>query len=162
MFCPDCGKELPQALVRFCPFCGSRIPTLPPQDESDTETPELSEESAPTPTELQPEPVQPEPCEPSQSKLCTAALLLGTGTFLFGMLTLICRILKTDLRVLAAVANLTFFLAPLACAFGLAGIIVRIRNPKKRGLFRAIFGLVLGLAFGVLAAYCLLKRILFY
>ena len=95
----------------------------------------------------------------AQSKLSTAALILGTGAFVFAVLTLIGRMLALDLRVLGAIATATFFLAPLACCFGAAGIIVRIRRAKL-GLPSAIAGLLLGLASGIGAAYLLLARVL--
>ena len=154
MFCPECGRALPVDPARFCPFCGKRI-VLPQQAQP-------AEGPAPIPN---PEPAlipKPEPAPVTMSKRCTAALLLGTGTCVCGMLTVICRMLGTDLRLLGTVAAGTFFLAPLACVFGLFGILVRIKNPNRRGLFRAIAGLVLGLVFGAVAAYCVLRRILFY
>ena len=96
------------------------------------------------------------------SKICSAALLLGAGTVVFGVFTLILRMLGADLRLLGAVAAVTFFLAPLACVFGLSGMIIRAKNRHKRGLPSAIIGLIFGVAFGLLAAACLLGRILFY
>ena len=92
-------------------------------------------------------------------KRSAAALLLGVGTFVFGMLTLMGKLLSFDLRILYCTAAATFFFAPLACCFGFAGIIARIQSPEKRGLPSAIIGLLLGLAFGLLAAYCLIMRI---
>ena len=142
MFCPECGQPLPDPQAPFCPSCGSRI-VLPP------DAPILAQEP-------------PQPPERTPSKRSTAALILGTGTLLFGMLTLICRMLHTDIRVLGAVSVVTFFLAPLSCIFGLSGIVTRIAHPEKGGLCRAIFGLLFGLVFGALAAYCLLKRILYF
>ena len=141
MFCPECGKPLPDAAARFCAFCGKPV-VLPPDAVLEMH--------------------RNEPAIRSVSKRCTAALLLGTGTFIGSMTTLICRILETDLRVLGAVSAATFFLAPLACVFGAAGIAARIGHPEKRGLFRASAGLLLGLIFGALAAYCVLKRMLLY
>ena len=153
MFCPECGSALPDAGAHFCPFCGSRI-VIP----TEIETPEIA------PLTAREEAAQPqEPQKPvTRSKICSAALLLGAGTLVFGMFTLILRILNADLRVLGAAAAVTFFLAPLACIFGLAGIIVRAANPQKRGLPSAIVGLLLGLSFGLLAVVCLLGRILAY
>ena len=95
----------------------------------------------------------------AQSKLSTAALILGTGAFVFAVLTLIGRMLALNLRVLGAIATATFFFAPLACCFGLAGIIVRIRRTAY-GLPSAIAGLLLGLVSGAGAAYLLLARVL--
>lgn len=95
----------------------------------------------------------------AQSKLSTAALILGTGAFVFAVLTLIGRMLALNLRVLGAIATATFFLAPLACCFGAAGIIARIRRAKL-GLPSAIAGLLLGLVSGAGAAYLLLARVL--
>ena len=138
MFCPECGRPLPDADTKFCPNCGSRV-----------EIPE------------QPVAAQTEPAAPKRSGICTAALLLGVGTFVFGTLTLTCRLVQgISVRVMAAVAIITFFLAPLACCFGVAGIISRARNPQKKGLPSAIVGLLLGLVFGLVAAACLLARIL--
>ena len=131
MFCPECGRPLPDAATRTCPHCGTMF-----------EIPE-----------------QPEP-QPSRScKRSKAALLLGAGTFVFSMLTLLCRLLRLDLRILYGTAAATFFLAPLACCFGLLGILARAKDPTKRGLPSAIIGLLLGLAFGLLAAYCLIMRV---
>ena len=135
MFCPECGKPLPDAAVRTCPCCGTTF-----------EVPE------------QPTPTAPE----SERKTCkrsAAALLLGVATFVFGMLTLLGKLLRFDLRILYGTAAVTFFFAPLACCFGLSGIVARIRNAEKRGLPSAIVGLLLGFAFGLLAAYCLLVRV---
>ena len=174
MFCPECGRALPDAKAHFCPFCGSRI-ILPPDLQTAAETPLNAPETPEPQTAAETYPNAPETPEPeapaapigqepavSRSKICTAALLLGTGTVVCGMVTLILRILNADLRVLGAAATATFFFAPLACVFGLCGIVVRTRNPQKRGLPSAIFGLLFGLAFGLVAAYCLLRRILFY
>ena len=163
MFCPECGQPLPEA-ARFCPNCGTRV-SLPQKvqllkNEADgpSQQAKTEESSSPNPAAA----AFAEQPGNTSSKRCTAALLLGTGTCLFGMLTLICRLLATDLRILGVTATVTFFLAPLACIFGLIGIVMRIVNPKTRGLFRAVFGLLLGLLFGALAAICLLKRVLYY
>ena len=174
MFCPECGRALPDAKAHFCPFCGNRI-ILPPDLQTAAETPLNAPETPEPQTAAETYPNAPETPEPeapaapigqesavSRSKICTAALLLGTGTVVSGMFTLILRILNADLRVLGAAAVTTFFFAPLACVFGLCGIVVRAKDPHKRGLPSAIFGLALGLAFGLVAAYCLLRRILFY
>lgn len=128
MFCPECGKPLPNARVRTCPRCGTTF-EIPEQPKRRT-------------------------CRRS-----TAALLFGASTFLFGMLTLLCKLLRFDLRILYGTAAVTFFLAPLACCFGVFGIAARIRSREKRGLPSAIVGLILGLAFGLLAAYCLIMRV---
>ena len=135
MFCPECGRPLPDANVRTCPSCGMTF-----------EVPEQPE----TPV-----------CEPVRRtcKRSTAALLLGVGTFVFGMLTLLAKLLSFDLRILYCTAAATFFFAPLACCFGVAGVIARIQSPEKRGLPSAIVGLLLGLVFGLLAAYCLVMRV---
>lgn len=157
MFCPECGRALPEPGMRFCPFCGSRI-VVP----AEAETSVSERQSATETVETEPRAktaVQP---QPTHSKICTAALLLGTGTVIFGMFTLVLRMLNADLRVLGTVSAVTFFLAPLACIFGLAGIVVRAANRQKRGLPSAICGLLFGLAFGALAAVALLSRILFY
>ena len=130
MFCPECGKPLSDASIRTCPSCGTTF-----------EVPE-----------------QPVP-ERKTCKRSVAALLLGVGTFVFGMLTLLCKLLRFDLRILYCTAAATFFFAPLACCFGFAGIVARIQSPEKRGLPSAIVGLLLGLAFGLLAAYCLIMRV---
>ena len=134
MFCPECGKPLSDAAVRICPHCGTAF-ELPKQPET-----------APQP-------------ERKTCKRSSAALLLGVGTFVFGMLTLLCKLLRFDLRILYCTAAATFFLAPLACCFGFAGIVARIQSPEKRGLPSAITGLILGLVFGLLAAYCLIMRV---
>lgn len=136
MFCPECGKPLPEARTAVCPSCKKPV-VLPPGALSEAPKRRVS-------------------------KLCTAALLFGVGTSVFGMLTFLSRTRNTDLNVLGAVAAGTFFLAPLACIFGLAGVIVRLVRHDLKGAPRAIAGLILGLAFGALAAYCLLRRILFY
>ena len=154
MFCPECGRALPAPDMRFCPFCGSRIVV----------SAEASVPGSRTETAVEPEPytvISAAP-QPTHSKICTAALLLGTSTVVFGVFTLVLRMLNADLRVLCAVSAVTFFLAPLACIFGLAGIIVRAANRHKRGLPSAICGLLFGLAFGALAAAALLSRILYY
>ena len=130
MFCPECGKPLPDASLRICPCCGTAF-----------EVPE-----------------QPEP-ERKTCKRSAAALLLGVGTFVFGMLTLLGKLMRFDLRILYCTAAATFFFAPLACCFGFAGILARIQSREKRGLPSAIVGLVLGLALGLLAAYCLVMRV---
>ena len=75
------------------------------------------------------------------------------------MLTLLGKLLRFDLKILYATAAATFFLAPLACVLGVLGIAARVKSPEKRGLPSAIAGLVLGLVFGLLAAYCLFLRI---
>ena len=133
MFCPECGRPLPDETVRTCPVCGTVF-----------EIPE-----------------QPSVSEPEQksSKRSRAALLLGAGTFVFGMLTLLGKLMRFDLRIMYATAAMTFFFAPLACVFGILGIAARVKSPEKRGLPSAIIGLVLGLVFGLLAAYCLFLRI---
>ena len=136
MFCPECGRPLPDESVRTCPSCGTAF-TVPEQ----------------------PAPVLREPERKSHCKRSAAALLLGVGTFVFGMLTLLGRLLDFDLKILYGTAVVTFFLAPLACCFGLSGIVARIRDREKRGLPSAIIGLLLGLAFGLLAANCLVMRI---
>lgn len=135
MFCPECGRPLPDETVRTCPNCGTMF-----------EIPE------------QPDAAVPEP-ERKSSKRSKAALLLGAGTFVFGMLTLLGKLLRFDLRILYGTAAVTFFLAPLACVLGVLGIAARVKSPEKRGLPSAIAGLVLGLVFGLLAAYCLFLRI---
>ena len=128
MFCPECGKPLPDAAMRTCPSCGMTF-EIPEQPEMPVEEPERK-----------------------TCKRSAAALLLGVGTFVFGMLTLLAKLLSFDLRILYCTAAATFFLAPLACCFGFAGIVARIQSPEKRGLPSAIVGLILGLAFGLLAA----------
>lgn len=135
MFCPECGHPLPDASIRTCPFCGTAF-----------EIPEQPDLPAPEP-------------ERKTCKRSAAALLFGVGTFVFGMLTLLGKLLSFDLKILYGTAVVTFFLAPLACCFGLSGIIARIRSREKRGLPSAIVGLLLGLAFGLLAAYCLVMRV---
>lgn len=182
MFCPECGHPLERESIRFCPNCGSRI--IPPATVEPVENPSLSAsegdaapaaEQAPEPVETPENPplnasqddaapaaeqtAEPVKLPKAQSKLSTAALILGTGAFVFAVLTLIGRMLALDLRVLGAVATATFFLAPLACCFGLAGIIVRIRRTAY-GLPSAIAGLLLGLVSGAGAAYLLLARVL--
>ena len=180
MFCPECGHPLERESIRFCPNCGSRI--IPPATVEPVENPSLSasEGDAAPAAEQTAEPAEaPEnpplnasqdDAEPSataepvklpkaQSKLSTAALILGTGAFVFAVLTLIGRMLALNLRVLGAIATATFFFAPLACCFGLAGIIVRIRRTAY-GLPSAIAGLLLGLVSGAGAAYLLLARVL--
>ena len=148
MFCPECGHPLESEAVKFCPNCGKRV-IAPAAPETVEETPLSASQS-----------VQ-EPAEPAtRSKLCTAALLLGAGTFVFAVLTLIARMLDLHLMALGTVATGAFFLAPLACCFGIAGIAVRIANRHKRGLPSAIVGLVLGLVCGCAAAYLLLSRML--
>ena len=136
MFCPECGRPLPDESVRICPNCGIAF-TVPEQ----------------------PAPVLREPERKPHCKRSAAALLLGAGTFVFGMLTLLGKILCFDLKILYGTAVVTFFLAPLACCFGLSGIVARIRDREKRGLPSAIVGLLLGLVFGLLAAYCLVMRV---
>lgn len=84
---------------------------------------------------------------------------LGAGTFVFGMLTLLGKLMRFDLRIMYATAAMTFFFAPLACVLGILGIAARVKSPEKRGLPSAIIGLVLGLVFGLLAAYCLVMRV---
>ena len=136
MLCPECGRPLPDESVRICPNCGTAF-TVPEQ----------------------PAPVLREPERKPHCKRSAAALLLGAGTFVFGMLTLLGRLLDFDLKILYGTAVVTFFLAPLACCFGLSGIVARIRDREKRGLPSAIVGLLLGLVFGLLAAYCLVMRV---
>ena len=97
--------------------------------------------------------------EHKSSKRSRAALLLGAGTFVFGMLTLLGKLMRFDLRIMYATAAMTFFFAPLACVLGILGIAARVKSPEKRGLPSAIIGLVLGLVFGLLAAYCLVMRV---
>ena len=148
MFCPECGHPLDSETVKFCPNCGNRVipPAIP---ETAKITPLSASES------------MQEPAEPAtRSGLCTAALLLGAGAFVFAVLTLIAFILKLNLKLYGAIATGAFFLAPLACCFGVAGIVVRIKNRRKRGLPSAIAGLLLGLVCGCGAAYLLLARIL--
>lgn len=135
MFCPECGKPLPDAAMRTCPNCGTTF--------------EIPEQ----PVTHAPEPVR------QTCKRSTAALLFGVAAFVFGMLTLLGKLLRFDLRILYCTAAATFFFAPLACCFGCAGVIARIRDSEKRGLPSAIVGLLLGLAFGLLAAYCLVIRV---
>lgn len=135
MFCPECGHPLPDASIRTCPYCGTTF-----------EIPEQPESPAPEP-------------ERRTCRRSAAALLFGAATFVFGMLTLLCKLLSFDLRFLYCSAAAAFFTAPLACCFGFAGILARIQSSEKRGLPSAIIGLLLGLAFGVLAAYCLFLRI---
>lgn len=153
MFCPECGKPLPDEVVRVCPNCGTAF--FVPEDavRVERETPHIADE-APAPAEkvLHAAPV-------GRCRRSTAALLLGVGTFVFGMLTLLERLLAIDLRILYGTAAVTFLFAPLACCFGLSGIVARIRDYRKRGLPSAVAGLLLGLVFGLLAAYCLLMRI---
>ena len=149
MFCPECGSPLESSAIKFCPNCGSRV--IAPAVPETAQIPPLS--ASETVPKAQEQPV-------THSKLCTAALLLGAGAFVLAVLTLICRMLSLDLRVLGAVATGVFFLAPLACCFGVAGIIVRARNRHKRGLPSAIFGLLLGLVSGAAASYLLLARML--
>lgn len=99
---------------------------------------------------------------PERKKPCrrsVAALLFGVGTLLSGSLTLLCKLGGLGIRILYGAAAVTFFLAPLACGFGVFGIAARIGSREKRGLPFAVIGLALGLAFGLLAAYCLLWRI---
>lgn len=153
MFCPECGHPLESAEVKFCPNCGSRViaPTVPEPAEK---TPQDASQSA---SEPQTEPLPQEPV--TTSKLCTAALLLGAGAFVFAVLTCVARVLSLDLRIMGAIATGAFFLAPLACCFGVFGIVARAKDREKRGLPSAIAGLLLGLVFGLLAAYCLLLRI---
>lgn len=143
MFCPECGKPLPNELVRICPSCNTSF-YVPEQTDDAPE-----------------QPIQPEirSVAGKRAKRSTAALLLGVGTFVFGMLTLLGKLLRFDLRILYAAAAATFFLAPLACCFGVFGVAARIRNRDKKGMPSALIGLLLGLAFGLLAAYCLLIRI---
>ena len=135
MFCPECGKPLPDASIRTCPSCGTTF-----------EVPEQPETMAPA-------------SERRTCKRSVAALLLGVGTFVFSVLTLLGKLLRFDLRILYGTAAAAFFFAPLACCFGLFGIIARAKNTEKRGLPSAIIGLLLGLVFGLLAAYCLVMRI---
>ena len=133
MFCPECGRPLPDETVRICPVCKTafEVPEQPAASEPDRKS----------------------------SKRSKAALLLGAGTFVFGMLTLLGKLIGFDLRILYGTAAATFFCAPLACCFGFLGILARIQSPEKRGLPSAIAGFVLGLVFGLLAAYCLFLRI---
>ena len=133
MFCPECGRPLPNATVRICPLCNTAF-------------------------EIPEPPVRTVGVQKS-CKRSVAALLFGVGTFTFGMLTLLCKCMGFELRLLYASAAVTFFLAPLACGFGVFGIAARIGSREKRGLPSAITGFLLGLAFGLLAAYCLLWRI---
>ena len=141
MFCPECGRPLPDANTAFCPHCGNRV-EIPIQ-----------------PVRI-PVTAQTETAAPKRSRLCTAALLLGVGTFVFGMLTLTCKLTQgIAFRMMAIVAVITFFFAPLACCFGVFGVAARIRNRDKKGMPSALIGLLLGLAFGLLAAYCLFIRI---
>jgi hypothetical protein len=142
MFCPECGKPLPNALVRICPNCKTTF-LVPDQPDA---------------AQVSVEPKNPS-LHRARSKRSTAALFLGVGTFTFGMLTLLLKLLRADLRILYATAAATFILAPLACCFGLYGIVARAKDREKRGLPSAIVGLLLGLIFGLLAAYCLLFRI---
>lgn len=136
MFCPECGQPLPVFDAHFCPSCGK--PVNIPEETQIAETPV------------------------TRSKLCVAALILGAVSFVFCGLTLICRILAVDLRLLFVCAACTFFSAPLACVLGVAGVVVRARNPHRKGLPSAIFGLLLGFFSGLLSAAALLGRILFY
>lgn len=138
MFCPECGHPLENESIKFCPNCGSKI--VPPA---------VVEPAVPKPT----------PEKPRTSKRSTAALLFGAGTFVFAVFALICRVLEVDLRLLGSVATVAFFFAPLACCFGVLGIVARVQQ-KKRGLPSAIAGLLLGFIFGLLSAYLLLGRIL--
>ena len=133
MFCPECGKPLPDETLRTCPDCGTTF-FIPAQTE----------------------PLAP---ERKTCKRSRAALLFGVGTFVFGMLTLLARLLSFDLRILYCTAAATFFFAPLACCFGVAGVAARIGDREKGGLPSAIVGLILGLVFGLLAAYCLVMRV---
>lgn len=135
MFCPECGRPLPDATVRTCPSCGTTF-----------EIPEQPDTAGSEPKRV-------------FCKRSVTALLLGAGTFFFGMLTLLGKLLHVDLRILYGTATAAFFFAPLACCFGMSGIVARIRDREKRGLLPAIIGLLLGLVFGLLAAYCLFLRI---
>lgn len=96
----------------------------------------------------------------TRSKRSTAALVLGLLAAAFAALTLLCRHFRIDLRLLYAAAAATFFLAPPAVCLGILGISARVTDREKRGLPRAILGLILGLAAGSLAAWCLLMRML--
>ncbi len=124
---------------------------IPPMVAEPVETPPDTQHSEPR--AAQDEPV-------THSKRCTAALLLGAGTFVFAVLTMTAYVLKLDLRLLGTLATGAFFLAPLACCFGILGIAVRIKHKRKRGLPSAIIGLLLGLCCGLVTAYLLLARIL--
>ncbi len=139
MFCPECGRPLPDETVRVCPLCGTAF-IVPEQ-------PVISEKPF-------------EPADKTRCKRSVAALLLGVGTYVFGMLTLLGKLIGIDLRLLYVTAAGAFFFAPLACGFGIFGIAARVKDPEKRGLPSAIVGLILGIVFGLLAAYCLLLRIL--
>ncbi len=140
MFCPECGKPLADETVRTCPYCGTSF-FVPEQPEERTSA------------------AAEKPQRTGRSKRSAAALLFGTGTFVFGTLTALGKLLGFDLRILYGTAACAFFLAPLACCFGLFGIVARAKDREKRGLPSAIAGLLLGLVFGLLAAYCLLIRI---
>ncbi len=100
------------------------------------------------------------PRSKTRSKRSAAAFVLGLLAAVFAVLTLLCRHFRLDLRLLYAAAAATFFLAPPACCLGVLGIAARAKDREKRGLPRAILGLVLGLAAGLLAAYCLAMRML--
>lgn len=149
MFCPECGHPLESPDIKFCPNCGNRV--IPPAAPEPAGIPPLNASEAASETAGE---------RITYSKLCTAALLLGAGAFVCAVLTLICRMLSVHLRVLGAVATGAFFLAPLACCFGVAGIVVRARNRNMRGLPSAIIGLLLGLLCGAGASYLLLSRML--
>lgn len=168
MFCPECGHPLESPDVKFCTNCGSRV--IPPEP---VETPEKTPLDAPEPvSENETAQTPAEPSEPTaqrvlqteerttRSKRCTAALLLGAGAFVFAVLTAIARELALDLRILRILAAGAYFLAPLACCFGILGIVATAKNKRKRGLPSAIAGLLLGLLAGVAASYLLLARML--
>ena len=160
MFCPECGKPLPDEVVRVCPNCGTAF--FVPEDavRVERETPHIADE-APAPAEEAPYAEEaPHAAPVGRCRRSTAALLLGVGTFVFGMLTLLEKLLAIDLRILYGTAAVTFLFAPLACCFGVAGIVVRARNRNMRGLPSAIIGLLLGLLCGAGASYLLLSRML--
>ncbi len=160
MYCPECGHPLERAEIKFCPNCGKRV--IPPAAPETVVAPPLSAQNGPQEPVAAPaaEPAAPAEKPVTHSKLCTAALLLGAGAFVFAVLTAAARVMALDLRLLGALATGAFFLAPLACCFGVAGIVVRIANRHKRGLPSAIAGLLLGLLSGGAASYLLLARVL--
>ena len=45
--------------------------------------------------------------------------------------------------------SLIFFPAPLALIFGILGVIDIKKNPKKHGMGRAVFGIIMGVIFSI-------------
>ncbi|MBR0508308.1 MAG: hypothetical protein IJJ86_06825 [Clostridia bacterium] len=95
-----------------------------------------------------------------RSKRSTASLVLGVLAAAFAVLTVLSRHFRLDLRLLYAAAAATFFLAPPAICLGILGVSARVKDREKHGAPRAVFGLLLGFAAGLLAAYCLAMRML--